>query len=79
MRRPADEKPAPPSPIQLREIALAAMCDVRTLQRALRGDRVQHLSRERIRRALHDRGLERLLEQPAREVEDLVQQAEGDR
>lgn len=62
---PGEAKPAggTPTTFELREIALAAMCDVRTLQRALRGERIQHLSRERIRRALVPRGLEHLLPQ----------------
>ena len=64
MRRPAQATAGRiPNTIELREIALAAMCDVRTLQRALRGERVQHLSRERIRRALLARGLDVLAEQ----------------
>ena len=46
------KQPKPPSPIELRRLALDALVDLRTLQRALRGQRVQHLSRERIRRAL---------------------------
>jgi hypothetical protein len=63
MKRSSERTPLKsPSPIELREIALAAMVDVRTLQRALRGDRVQHLSLERIRRILAARGQEQLLE-----------------
>ena len=49
------------SPIQIRELALAALVDVRTFERALRGDKIQHLSRERIVRTLRERRLEHLL------------------
>ena len=49
------------SPIQIRELAVAALVDVRTFERALRGEKVQHLSRERIVRALRERQLEHLL------------------
>jgi hypothetical protein len=49
------------SPIEIRELAVAALVDVRTFERALRGEKVQHLSRERILRALRERRLEHLL------------------
>ena len=49
------------TPLQKREIALLALCDERTLKRALAGDAVRELSRERIRRALAARGLDHLL------------------
>ncbi len=46
-------KPTALSPIQRRELALAALCDERTLDKVLRGEhRVRPSSRERIRRAL---------------------------
>jgi hypothetical protein len=54
------------TPIQLRGIALDALVDARTLERALRGERVQHLTRERIRRALAARELLHLLPGAAR-------------
>jgi hypothetical protein len=44
-----------------REISLAALIDERTLARALRGDAITSLSRERIRRALESRGIADLL------------------
>lgn len=53
------------SPIRIRELALAMLVDVRTLERALRGDKVKHLSRERIVRVLRERGLEHLLPEAA--------------
>jgi hypothetical protein len=49
------------SSLQRREISLAAMVDERTLKRALRGEPVQAMPRERIRRALDARGLVHLL------------------
>lgn len=48
-------------PIERRELALAALVDVRTLERALAGESVRMLCKERIRRALRDRGLLSLL------------------
>src|SRR5262249_15767586 len=56
--------PPPLSPIALRELALAALVDPRTLTRALRAQPVQHLTREpaqhltrdRRRRTLEQRG-----------------------
>jgi hypothetical protein len=51
----------PSSPILLRQVALDALVDVRTLERALRGEKVQHLTHERIRRALAERKLVHLL------------------
>lgn len=53
------------TPIQIREIALAALVDTRTLESALAGKgRLQHLTRERITRALAARGLLSLLPSP---------------
>jgi hypothetical protein len=49
------------SPLQRREIALAALIDERTFARAMRGDPVKPSSRERIRRALESRGIADLL------------------
>jgi hypothetical protein len=58
-------EPEPRSPIQLHAIVAAeAFVDVRTVDRALRGDRVRTLSRERIRLALEAKGWGHLL--PAR-------------
>jgi hypothetical protein len=49
------------SPIERRHIALDALVDERTLDRALRGATIRDLTRERIRCALAVRGLEHLL------------------
>jgi hypothetical protein len=54
------------TPIELREIAIVALVDERTLRRALAGATVRHLSRERIRRELANRGLLALLPLEAR-------------
>jgi len=59
---PADRRPEPLlSPIQIRELSLAALVDVRTFERILRGDPVKHNSRERITRVLAARGMLDLL------------------
>ncbi len=58
----AKRKPAEPlTSFQRREISLAAMVDERTLKRALRGEQLLAMTRERIRRALEARGLVNLL------------------
>ena len=49
------------SSLQIREIALAAMVDERTLVRATLGKRLLPMTRERIRRVLEARGLLHLL------------------
>jgi hypothetical protein len=61
MSLPAKQDEHAPTPIELREIALAALVDNRTLSRALRGERVKDLTLERIRRALEARGLLHLM------------------
>ena len=66
MMTPTSYPPDSLSPIQLREIALAAMVDVRTLVRTLSGRRVRHLTRERIARILEARGLRDLLPKATR-------------
>ena len=53
--------------LQRREIALAALCDETTLLRVLNGEPVRESSRERVKRALRERGLLHLLPpEPAR-------------
>lgn len=54
-------KPPPLSMFEKREIALRALVDNRTLERALAGEAIRPLGLERIRRALAERGLEHLL------------------
>jgi len=54
------------SSIQRREIALSALVDERTLNRALAGKRVRDLTRERIRRVLADRGMLSILSSQGR-------------
>jgi hypothetical protein len=54
------------SRFQQREIAPAALIDERTLARAMRGDAITSLTRERIRRALESRGIADLLPAEAR-------------
>jgi len=54
------------SPLQRREIALAALVDPRTLERLLRGEAVRGLGHERIRRILEQRGLLHLLPERAK-------------
>jgi hypothetical protein len=49
------------SPIDRRELALAALVDDRSLERFIHGEPIRHLTRERIMRALRERGLEHLL------------------
>jgi hypothetical protein len=46
---------------ELRELAVAAEVDPRTIQRVLAGERVVALPRMRIMRVLRERGLEHLL------------------
>jgi len=62
-------QPEPASPIQLRAIIAAeALVDPRTVERAFRGERIQGLSRERIRMALEARGWTHLLPEHADRV-----------
>ena len=53
--------PAPLSSLLRRQLALDALCDERTLKRALRGKPIKALCKERIVRALSARGLLHLL------------------
>jgi hypothetical protein len=60
------QQDAPPassvlSPIRKRELALKALVDDRTFNRALRGEPIRDLSRERIVRVLAEAGLLGLL------------------
>jgi len=54
------------SPIDRRELALAALVDDRSLERFINGEPIRHLTRERIMRALRDRDLLHLLPDEAR-------------
>lgn len=49
-----------PSTLTLRAIALASLCDERTVRRFYRGERVRESSAERIRRAIALLGIEDL-------------------
>jgi hypothetical protein len=60
----AANKQKPPDPLsslQRRRLALSALVDERTLRRALRGEPMQPMTAERIRRALASEGLLHLL------------------
>jgi hypothetical protein len=60
----AANKQKPPeslSSLQRKRLALSALCDERTLRRALRGEAMQPMTAERIRRALASEGLLHLL------------------